>query len=97
MRYEFGSARAVCSLEERSEPQNLRVSIIVLKAPKAAGAKGDIPKIYGFVHSLANILLEAMCEEISQDQILHTDDTFTTFYMDQTAGTLEFSKLRLKV
>ena len=41
------------------------------------------------MHSLANILLEAMCEEILQDQILHTDDTFTTFYMDQTAGTLE--------
>ena len=38
-----------------------------------------------------------MCEEISQDQILHTDDTFTTFYMDQTAGTLElFFKINIE-
>ena len=30
---------------------DLRVSI-VLKASKSAGAKGDVPKIYGFVHPL---------------------------------------------
>ena len=51
MRLEFGSAGAVCSIEESSGPQNLRVSI-VLKASKSAGAKGDVPKIYEFVHPL---------------------------------------------
>jgi hypothetical protein len=49
--YGFGSAGAVFSIEERSGPQNLRVSI-VLKASKSAGAKGDVSKIYGFVHPL---------------------------------------------
>ena len=48
MSYEFGSAGAVCSIEESSGPQNPRVSI-VLKASKSAGAKGDVTKIYGFV------------------------------------------------
>ena len=47
MRQEFGSVGAVCSIEESSGPQNLRVSI-VLKASKSAGAKGDIPKTYAF-------------------------------------------------
>jgi len=32
-------------------PQNLQVSIVP-KASKSAGAKGDVPKIYGFVHPL---------------------------------------------
>ena len=35
---------AVCSIEESTGPQNLRVSI-VLKALKSLGAKGDVPKI----------------------------------------------------
>ena len=34
-----------------SGSQNLRVSI-VLKASKSAGAKGDVPKIYKFMHPL---------------------------------------------
>ena len=42
---------AVYSIEETSGPQNLQVSI-VLKASKSAGAKDDVPKIYGFVHQL---------------------------------------------
>ena len=42
---------AVCSIEESSSPQNLRVPI-VLKASKSAGGKGDVLKIYGFVHPL---------------------------------------------
>ena len=48
MRWEFGSAGAVCSIEESSGPQNLRVSI-VLKASRSASTKGDVPSIYGFV------------------------------------------------
>ena len=51
MGQEFGSASAVCSIEDSSGPQSLQVSI-VLKASKSAGAKGDVPKIYGFVHPL---------------------------------------------
>ena len=51
MRLEFGSVGAVYSIEERSKPQNLRVSII-LKASKSAGAKGDGPKFYRFVNLL---------------------------------------------
>ena len=51
MHYEFGPADAVYSIEESSGPQNLRVSIL-LKASKSVGAKGDVPKIYGFVHPL---------------------------------------------
>ena len=47
----FGSAGAVCSIKESSGPQNQRVHI-VLKASKSAGAKGDVPKIYGFMHML---------------------------------------------
>jgi hypothetical protein len=42
---------AVYSIEDSSGPQNLWVSI-VLKASKSVGAKGDVPKIYGFVHPL---------------------------------------------
>ena len=49
MRYKFGSAGAVCSVEDSSGPQNLQVSIL-LKASKSADAKGDVSKIYGFVH-----------------------------------------------
>ena len=41
----------VCSLEESSGPQNLRVSM-VLRDSKSAGAKGDVSKIYRFVHPL---------------------------------------------
>jgi hypothetical protein len=48
---EFGSASALCFIKESAGPQNLWV-LIVLKALKSAGAKGDIPKIYGFVHLL---------------------------------------------
>ena len=44
MRYEFGSAGAVCSIKESSGPQNQQVHI-VLKASKSAGAKGDVPYI----------------------------------------------------
>ena len=51
MHYEFGSAGVVCSIEESSGPQNLLVPIVV-RASKSAGAKGDVPKIYGFVHPL---------------------------------------------
>ena len=47
----FGSLGAVFSIEKSSGPQNLWVSI-VLKASKSAGAKGNDPKIYGFVHPL---------------------------------------------
>ncbi len=47
----FRSADAVYSIEESSGPQNPRVSI-ELKAYKSAGAKSDVPKIYGFVHLL---------------------------------------------
>ena len=39
---------AVCSIEESSGSQNPEVAI-VLKALKSAGAKGDVPKIRGFV------------------------------------------------
>ena len=49
MRYEFGSAGAVCSIKESSGPQNQQVHI-VLKASNLAG--GDVPKICGFVHLL---------------------------------------------
>ena len=38
-------------LLKSSGPQNLRVSIVP-NASKSAGAKGDVPKIYGFVHQL---------------------------------------------
>ena len=48
---QFGSAGAICCIEKRSGPKNLQVSI-VLKAPTSAGAKGDVPKVYGFVHTL---------------------------------------------
>ena len=43
---------AVCSIENQNlwEP-------IVLKALKSAGAKGDFPKIYGFVHPPAAPML----------------------------------------
>ena len=40
---------AVCFIKESSRPQNQRVHT-VLKASKSAGAKGDVPKISGFVH-----------------------------------------------
>ena len=40
----------VCSIEEISGLQNLRVSLV--EASKSAGAKGDVPKIYKFVHLL---------------------------------------------
>ena len=42
---------AVCSIEESSGPKNLRVSIVI-KASKSAGVKGNVLKIYGFVHPL---------------------------------------------
>jgi hypothetical protein len=51
MHFEFGSEGTVSSIEVSSGPQNHRVPI-VLTASKSAGAKGDVPKIYGFVHSL---------------------------------------------
>ena len=51
MRKKFGSAGAVCSIEESSGHQNPWVPI-VLKASKSAGAKGDVPMIYRFVHPL---------------------------------------------
>ena len=51
MHWEFGSSGAVFSIEESSGPQNPLVSI-VLRASKSAGAKDDVPKIYGFVHPL---------------------------------------------
>ena len=51
MRYKFGSAGAVCSVQDSSGSQNLQVSIL-LEASKSAGAKGDVPKIYGLVHPL---------------------------------------------
>ena len=44
MHKEFGSAGAVCSIEESSGPQNPWL-LIVLGASKSAGAKGDVPKI----------------------------------------------------
>ena len=40
MHQEFGSAGAVCSIEEISGPQNPRVPT-VLRATKSEGAKGD--------------------------------------------------------
>ena len=46
---EFETAGAVCSIEESSGLQNPKVST-VLKASKSGGAKGDVPKIYRFVH-----------------------------------------------
>ena len=51
MHWEFGSAGAVCSIEESSGSQNLRVHI-GLKASKSGGSKDDVPKINGFVHPL---------------------------------------------
>ena len=42
---------AVFSIEESSGPQNPRV-LIVLTDSKSAGAKGDVPMFYGFVHPL---------------------------------------------
>ena len=45
--WEFGIAGAACSIAESSGGQNLHVSIVVLKASKYVGAKGDVPKIYG--------------------------------------------------
>ena len=51
MHYEFGPADAVYSIEESSGPQNLRVSMVLI-ASKSGGAKGDVAKIYGFVHPL---------------------------------------------
>ena len=52
---EFESAGAVCSVEESSVSQNLG-GLIALKASKSAsksaGAKGDVPKIYGVGHLL---------------------------------------------
>ena len=46
-----GSAGAVCSIKESSGPKNQQVHI-VLKASKSVGAKGDVPKICGFVNPL---------------------------------------------
>ena len=46
---EFGPAGAVCSIEKKSGHQNLGISI-VLKGSKSAAAKGDVPKIYKFLH-----------------------------------------------
>ena len=51
MRYDFGSAGAICSIKESSGPQNQRVHI-VLKASKSSGAKGDVLKICGCVHPM---------------------------------------------
>ena len=51
MRYDFGSAGAVCSIEESSGSQNPWLSI-VLNGSKSAGAKGDVQNIYGFVYPL---------------------------------------------
>ena len=45
---------AVCSIDESSGPQILRFSI-VLKSSKSEGAKGDVPKIYGFMHPLHRV------------------------------------------
>ena len=45
----FGTVDTVCSIEEISGPQYLRVSIVT-RASKSMGAKVDVPKIYGFVH-----------------------------------------------
>ena len=42
---------AVCSIEESSGPQNPRV-LLVLRASKSAGNKGDVPKIKAFMHPL---------------------------------------------
>ena len=47
----FGIWICGCSIEESTGPQNLWVTI-VLKTSKSAGAKGDFPKIYRFVHPL---------------------------------------------
>ena len=46
------SVGAVCSIEESAGPQNLQVSIVLIKSSKSVGAKGDVPKIYGFEHPL---------------------------------------------
>ena len=49
--------QSVLCIEESSGSKNLRVSIvsIVLKASKSEGAKGDVPKFYGFVHPCKGI------------------------------------------
>ena len=48
--------QSVLYVEERYGPQNLRVPI-VLKESKAAGAKGDVTKIYGFVHTFPDTIV----------------------------------------
>ena len=61
MHKEFGSAGAACSIEESSGPQNLRVHIIVLKAQKSEGAKGDLrvcaPAATKLTHTLVTIII----------------------------------------
>ena len=54
VRYKFGSAGA-----DSSGPQNLQVSIL-LKASKSADAKGDVSKIYGFVHPGAPMVTHSL-------------------------------------
>ena len=47
MHWEFWSAGAVCSIEKSYGPQNLLVPIVVLRASKSAGAKGDVLRSAG--------------------------------------------------
>ena len=49
MHLEFGSAGAVCLINDSTGLQNQRLHI-VLKPSKSVGAKGDVQKICGFVH-----------------------------------------------
>ena len=56
---------AVCSIEESSGPQNPRVPI-VLKASKSAGAKGDVPKIYG------GAPVPILCKLVLTYKVVHT-------------------------
>ena len=61
MRLEFGSAGAVCSIEESSGPQNLWVSI-VLKASNSACVKGDTsPKDLQVRATTAPLLTHSLC------------------------------------
>ena len=49
MRYEFGSAGAVCSIKESSGTQNQRVHI-VLKASKSVGARTRRSLVHRLLH-----------------------------------------------
>ena len=55
-----------CSIKESSEPQNQWLHI-VQKASKSAAAKGDVPKICGFVHPAEPALTHSL-QYITENQ-----------------------------